>query len=127
MLLTNNEFNRAINEEDIDFNVPGVPCSTVKQLHGASVRELIQKIENHPNRHVLQRDLQQSHSWFRYDASPASTWFQAIVNLATAQDKYDAVHQQRWSQSSSSSWRNWEESWWHSSYDHHHEDVPSTD
>ena len=54
-----NEFNRAINEENIDFNIPGVPHSTVKQLHGASVRDLIQKIENHPNRHALQRDLQQ--------------------------------------------------------------------
>ena len=60
---TNNEFNRAINEEDIDFNIPGVPHSTVKQLHGASVLELIQKIENHPNRHALQRDLQQSQSF----------------------------------------------------------------
>ena len=50
---TNNEFNRAINEEDIDFNIPGVPHSTVKQVHGASVRDLIQKIENHPNRHAL--------------------------------------------------------------------------
>ena len=54
-----NEFNRAINEEDIDFNIPGLPHSTVKQLHGASVRELIQKIENHPNRRALQHDLQQ--------------------------------------------------------------------
>ena len=60
---TNNEFNRAINEEDIDFNGPGVPHSTVKQLHGASVRDVIQKIENHPNRHALQRDLQQSQSF----------------------------------------------------------------
>ena len=60
---TNNEFNRAINEEDIDFNIPGVPHSTVKQLHGASVRDLIQKIENHPNRHAFQRDLQQSQSF----------------------------------------------------------------
>ena len=50
---TDNEFNRAINEEDIDFNIPGLPHSTVKQLHGASVRELIQKIENHPHRHAL--------------------------------------------------------------------------
>ena len=48
LLNTNNEFNRAINEEDIDFNIPGVPHSTVKQLHGANVRDLIQKIENHP-------------------------------------------------------------------------------
>ena len=58
-----NEFNRVINEEDIDFNVPGVPHSTVKHFHGASVRDLIQKIENHPNRHALQRDLQQSQSF----------------------------------------------------------------
>ena len=36
---TDNEFNRAINEEDIDFNIPGLPHSTVKQLHGASVRD----------------------------------------------------------------------------------------
>ena len=54
-----NEFNRAINEEDIDFNIPGQPHSAVKQLHGASVRDLIQKIENHPHRHALPRDLQQ--------------------------------------------------------------------
>ena len=57
---TNNEFNREIKEEDIDFNIPGLPHSTVKQLYGASVRELIQKIENHPHRQDLQRDLEQS-------------------------------------------------------------------
>ena len=57
---TDNEFNREIIEEDIDFNIPGLPHSIVKQLQSASVRELIQKIENHPNRHALQRDLQQS-------------------------------------------------------------------
>ena len=56
---SNNEFNRAINEEDIDFNFRGVPHSTVKQLHSVSVREWIQKIENGPIRHALQRDLQQ--------------------------------------------------------------------
>ena len=42
-----NEFNRAINEENIDFNIPGVPHSTVKRSHGVNVRNLIQKIENH--------------------------------------------------------------------------------
>ena len=45
---TDNDFNRAINEEDIDFNIPGLPHSTVKQLHGASVRELIQKNREPP-------------------------------------------------------------------------------
>ena len=57
---TDNEFNRAINEEDIDFNIPGLPHSTVKRSHGVNVRNLIQKIENHPQRHALQRDFQQS-------------------------------------------------------------------
>ena len=44
---TDNEFNRAINEEDIDFNIPGLPHSAVKQSHGTNVQGLIQKIENH--------------------------------------------------------------------------------
>ena len=300
LLNTNNEFNREINEEDIDFNIPGLPHSTVKQLHGASVRELIQKIENHPHRHALQRDLQQSQSFnpfsqeskqmihevgnielcelldtepkaqckvclsywdvgivyctcgrflrngieenkkfvqytmdllsipnyyiqkgrphghrygkkpgdreyyianslkkkckkkfylgihdrfirdekFRknmFDTSPTEeicrkmdelanedhthhltpeeirdhrvNWWirsnkvgsdtmpvrhrpdfkQALSTLRQLKDKEDAAHQQRWSQSYSSSWWNWQESWWHSSYEHHHEDVPSTD
>ena len=63
MLNTDNELTRDIIEEDIDFKIPGLPHSIVKQLHSASVRELIQKIENHPHRHALQRDLQQSRSF----------------------------------------------------------------
>ena len=54
-----NEFNRAIDEENIDFNIPGVPISTVKRSHGVNVHNLIQKIENHPQRQALQSDLQQ--------------------------------------------------------------------
>ena len=54
-----NEFNRAINEENIDFKIPGVPHSAMKRSHGVNVRNLIQKIENHPHRHALQSDLQQ--------------------------------------------------------------------
>ena len=63
MLNTDNEWNREMIEEDMDFNIPGLHHSTVKQLHGASVREMIQKIENHPHRHAIQRDLQQSQSF----------------------------------------------------------------
>ena len=54
-LNTDNEKIRDRIEEVMDFKIPGRPHSTVKQLHSASVRELIQKIENHPNRHALQR------------------------------------------------------------------------
>ena len=56
---TDNEFYLAIKEEDIDFNIPGLPHSAVKQSHGTNVQGLIQKIENHPQRHALQIDLQQ--------------------------------------------------------------------
>ena len=54
-----NEFKRATDEENIDFNIPGVPNSTVKRSHGVNVHNLIQKIENHPQRQALQNDLQQ--------------------------------------------------------------------
>ena len=47
-------------EADMDFEIPGLPHSTVKQLQSASVRELVQKIENHPNRHALQQDVRQN-------------------------------------------------------------------
>ena len=62
-LNTDNETIRERIEEDMDFNIPGLPHSIVKQAHSASVRELIQKIENHPNRHALQRNLRQNHSF----------------------------------------------------------------
>ena len=56
---TDNELNRATDEGNIDFNIPGVPNSTVKRSHGVNVQNLIQKIENHPQRQTLQSDLQQ--------------------------------------------------------------------
>ena len=36
-----------------------LPHSAVERSHGVNVRNLIQKIENHPQRHALQSDLQQ--------------------------------------------------------------------
>ena len=44
-----NEFNRAIDEENIDFNIPGVPNSTVKRLHGVNVQNLIQNNREPPS------------------------------------------------------------------------------
>ena len=48
-----------VNEADIDFRIPGLPHSVVKHAQSTSVRELSQKIENHPNRQPLQQDLPQ--------------------------------------------------------------------
>ena len=47
------KFNLATDDENIDFNIPGEPLSTV------NVRNFIQQIENHPQREALQSDLEQ--------------------------------------------------------------------
>ena len=52
-----------VNEAYMDFRIPGLPHSVVKYAQNTSVRELIQKIENHPDRHALQKDLQQNQSF----------------------------------------------------------------
>ena len=65
-LNTDNETIRERIQEDLDFKIPGPPHSIVKQAHSSSVREMIQKIENHPNRHALQRDVRQSHSFYPF-------------------------------------------------------------
>ena len=49
-----------LNEVDIDFRIPGLPHSVVEQAENYRVRELVKKIENHPHRQSLQRDLQQN-------------------------------------------------------------------
>ena len=62
-LNTDNETIRERIEEHMDFKIPGLPHSIVKHAQSASVRELTQKIENHPNRHALQLDQRQSQSF----------------------------------------------------------------
>ena len=43
-----------LNEVDIDFRIPGLPHSVVKQAQNSRDRELVKKIENHPHRQSLQ-------------------------------------------------------------------------
>ena len=52
-----------VNETDMDLRIPGLPHSVVKNAQSTSVRQLIQKIENHPDRHALQQDLRQNQSF----------------------------------------------------------------
>ena len=54
-----NKFNLAIDDENIDFNISGVPNAMVKRSQSINVHNLIQQIENHPQRQALQSDLQQ--------------------------------------------------------------------
>ena len=72
-----NEFNRATDEENIDFNIPGVPNATVKRSHGVNVQNLIQKIENHPQRQALQSDLEE-----RRQFNPFSKESQDVIKAA---------------------------------------------
>ena len=51
-----------LNEVDIDFRIPGLPHSVVKEAENYRVRELVKQIENHPHRQSLQRDLQQNNA-----------------------------------------------------------------
>ena len=53
------KFNLAIDDENIDFNISSVPNAMVKRSHSIKVHNLIQQIENHPQRQALQSDLQQ--------------------------------------------------------------------
>ena len=52
-----------VNEADMDFKIPGLPHSVVEHAQSTSVRQLIQKIVNHPNRQALQQDLRQNQSF----------------------------------------------------------------
>ena len=45
-----------VNEADMDFRIPGQPHSVVKHAQSTNVRQLIQKIQNHPDRHALHQD-----------------------------------------------------------------------
>ena len=45
-------------EIDIDFRASGLPHAVVKQAENFRVREIVKKIESHPDRQALQADLQ---------------------------------------------------------------------
>ena len=54
-----------LNEVNLDFRIPGLPHSVVKHAESSRVRELVKKIENHPDRHALQQDLRQNNAYNR--------------------------------------------------------------
>ena len=63
MLNIDNETIRERIEADMDLRIPGLPHSIVKHAQKYQhLKKLIQKIENHPNRHALQQDLRQNQS-----------------------------------------------------------------
>ena len=53
------KFNLAMDDENIDFNISGIPDATVKRSQSINVHDLIQKIESHPQKEAIQNDLEQ--------------------------------------------------------------------
>ena len=49
-----------LNEVNMDFRIPGLQHSVVQKAESSRFRELVKKIENHPDRHALQQDLQRN-------------------------------------------------------------------
>ena len=69
-----------LNEVNIDFRIPGLPHAVVKHAQSTSVGELIQKIENQPDRHAFQQDLRQNQAYNPF--SPESKrMFQDVGNV----------------------------------------------
>ena len=58
-----------LNEVNMDFRIPGLPHSVGKQAESSHIRELVKKIENHPDRHALQLDLQQNKVYNPFSAT----------------------------------------------------------
>ena len=52
---------------------------------------------------------------------------EALSTLRRLKNQEDQACYQNWWQSSSSSWWNWQDSWWHSLSEYHRDDGPSTD
>ena len=76
-----------LNEVNIDFRIPGLPHSVVQST---SVRELIQKIENHPDRHTLQQDLRQNQAYIPF--SPESKKMIHCLNCSRRTPSRSAKH-----------------------------------
>ena len=63
-----------MDDENIDFNISGIPDATVKRSQSISVHDLIQKIESHPQQEAVQNDLEQQQSFNAFsDESKVAT------------------------------------------------------
>ena len=53
------KFNLAMDDENIDFNISGIPDATVKRSQSFNIHDLIQRIASHPQKEAIQNDLEQ--------------------------------------------------------------------
>ena len=79
------KFNLAMDDENIDFNISGVPNAMVKRSQSISVHNLIQKIESHTQKEAIQNDLEQ-HRPFNPFSDESKVAIMAAGNTETVRD-----------------------------------------
>ena len=57
------KFNLATDDENIDFNISGIPDATVNRSQNFNIHDLIQRIASHPQQEAVQNDLEQHQSF----------------------------------------------------------------
>ena len=57
------KFNLAMDDENMDFNISGIPDATVKRSQSINIHDLIQRIESQPQKEAIQNDLEQHQSF----------------------------------------------------------------
>ena len=57
------KFNLAMDDENIDFNISGIPDATVNRSQSINIHDLIQRIASHPQKEAIQNDLEQHQSF----------------------------------------------------------------
>ena len=57
------KFNLATDDENIDFNISGIPDEAVKRSQNFDIHDLIQRIVSHPQQEAVQNDLEQQQSF----------------------------------------------------------------
>ena len=62
------KFNLAMDDENIDSNISGVPDAMVKRSQSISVHHLIHKIESRPQKEAIQNDLEQHRQFNPFSA-----------------------------------------------------------
>ena len=60
------KFDLAMDDENIDFNISGIPDETVKRSQSINIHDLIQRIESQPQKEAIQNDLEQHQSFNRF-------------------------------------------------------------
>ena len=79
-----------VNEADMDLRIPGLPHAVAKLAQSTSVRQLIQKIENHPDWHALQQDLRQNQTidpLSRIKTNDLGCWEHRIMRITQTEPK----------------------------------------